>query len=146
MPHCVAVANATLGLELVLNALPRKGQVIVPSFTFIASAHAIVRTGHTPVFVDVDSRGLIDPQAVAAAVGPETVAILPVNLFGLVCDVERLSDIASSAGARLIYDSAHALGVSSAAASAALASVPAKVTSITLRSLTVRVSRFSRYS
>lgn len=113
VPHCVAVANATLGLELVLNALPRRGQVIVPSFTFIASAHAIVRTGHTPVFVDVDSRGLIDPQAVAAAVGPETVAILPVNLFGLVCDVERLSDIASSAGARLIYDSAHALGVRS---------------------------------
>ena len=49
----------------------------------------------------------------AAAVGPETVAILPVNLFGLVCDVERLSDIASSAHARLIYDSAHALGVRS---------------------------------
>jgi dTDP-4-amino-4,6-dideoxygalactose transaminase len=113
VPHAIAVANATLGLEIVLEALGVKGHVIVPSFTFVATAHAVMRQGLLPVFCDATaSYGLIDPREVERLITPETGAILAVNVYGNVCDLDALANLASKHSLKLIYDSAHALGVS----------------------------------
>lgn len=111
--HCVAVANATLGLELLMHALelPPNSKVIVPSFTFVASVHAIVRCNLQPVFCDVDERGLIDCDQIERLIDSETCAILAVNLFGFSCDINRLGSIAEKNKLQLIFDSAHGVGV-----------------------------------
>lgn len=112
VPYVVAVANATLGLELLLEMLPEKGEVILPSFTFVATVHAVMRLGHKPVFCDVrESDGLMDPKLVETLIGPDTVAILPVNVYGNVCDPEALQKLASEHSVKLFFDSAHTLGV-----------------------------------
>lgn len=111
--HCIAVSNATVGLEIALEALELKGKVIVPSFTFVASVHAISRLGLEPVFCDIDgSTGLIDLDHFEKLITSETAAVLPVSTYGNVGDVERLSSICKERGLRLLFDSAHALGVS----------------------------------
>lgn len=110
--HCIAVTNATIGLELVLSAMNLSGQVITPSFTFIATANAISRVGLEPVFCDVADNGLIDPSKVESLISSDTKAILAVNSYGNVCDVVSLEAIARLNGLKLIFDSAHGLGVS----------------------------------
>ena len=112
--HCVATCNATVALELAARALDMRGEVIVPSFTFIATAHALHWQGITPIFCDIDPRTHnIDPERVEALVTPRTSGVLGVHVWGRACDVEALGAIARRNGLRLLYDAAHAFGCSS---------------------------------
>jgi dTDP-4-amino-4,6-dideoxygalactose transaminase len=111
VPCCVAVSSCTLGLVLTLAALDLRGEVILPSFTFHATAHAVAWNGLTPVFADCDSRTFcIDPNSVRRCITRKTAAILAVHLFGNPAGVLELEDIARTAGVPLIYDGAHAFG------------------------------------
>jgi dTDP-4-amino-4,6-dideoxygalactose transaminase len=111
--HCVAVANGTLGLQLLAKAAGLTGQVLMPSFTFIGTAHALAWIGLEPVFCDIDpSTHTLDPASVEAAITPATSAILGVHLWGRPCDVEALSAIAVAHHIPLFFDAAHALGCS----------------------------------
>jgi dTDP-4-amino-4,6-dideoxygalactose transaminase len=111
--HCVAVSSCTAGLMLVLQGLNLKGEVIVPSFTFAASAHALMWCGLTPVFADIDANTYtIDPAAVERAITPRTSAILATHVFGVMCDVSALQKIARKHKLKLIFDAAHAFGAS----------------------------------
>lgn len=110
--HCVAVSSCTAGLMLVNRALGRAGgEVLLPSFTFGASAHSVAWNRLTPKFVDIDPRSLhIDPSDVERALTQETVAILATHLYGAPCAIDELNTIARSAGIKLIFDAAHAFG------------------------------------
>ncbi|HEX6182901.1 MAG TPA: aminotransferase class I/II-fold pyridoxal phosphate-dependent enzyme [Pyrinomonadaceae bacterium] len=111
--HCVAMCNATVGLEIAIRALGMKGEVIVPSFTFVATAHALQWQEITPVFCDIDPRThTLDPERVERMITPRTTGIVGVHLWGQTCDVDALSDIAARRGLRLLFDSAHAFGCS----------------------------------
>lgn len=108
--HTLAVVNATSGIELAARALDLRGEVIVPSFTFVGTAHALDWLGLTPVFVDVRAdRPTIDPTAVERLIGPATSAILGVHLWGHVCDVDALDALGAAHGLPVLYDAAHAL-------------------------------------
>ena len=109
--HCVAVANCTAGLLLVLKALDLREEVIVPSFTFHATAHAVVWNRLTPVFADCDAKTFcVSPQAVRAQLSSRTAAILGVHLFGNPAAVEELEEIAGELQIPLVFDAAHAFG------------------------------------
>jgi len=109
--HCVAVSSCTAGLMLVLRASDLSGDVVVPSFTFAATAHAVAWNALRPVFADVDEETLtLAPGAVERSLGVRTSAILATHLYGAPCDVEGLADLASSHGIRLFFDAAHAFG------------------------------------
>jgi len=109
--HCVAVSSCTSGLMLVLRAAELTGEVIVPSFTFAATAHAVDWNGLSPVFADVSADTLtLSPNAVEAAIGMRTSAILATHLYGTPCDVEGLAELADRHGVRLFFDAAHAFG------------------------------------
>lgn len=113
VPHCIAVCNATIGLELVIRSLDLSGEVIVPSFTFVATAHALQWLGLTPVFCDVDPlTHTIDPARVEELITPRTTAIFGVHTWGRSCDVEALQEIANRHGLKLIFDAAHAFASS----------------------------------
>jgi len=106
-----AVSNCSDGLIAALWAIRDPGsEVIVPGYTYLATWQAVVWAGMTPVVADVDERGLLDPAAVAAAVGPRTRAILGVHLGGHPADLPGLRAIAGRHGLALVFDSAHALG------------------------------------
>ncbi|OGC04172.1 hypothetical protein A2276_06135 [candidate division WOR-1 bacterium RIFOXYA12_FULL_43_27] len=109
--HAVALNSCTSGLILMMKVLELKGEVILPSFTFHATAHAVVWNGLTPVFVDCDPKNYnIDPKQVEKAITPKTSAILAVHLFGNPANVEALEKIAKKHKLRLIFDAAHAFG------------------------------------
>lgn len=109
--HCVAMCNATVGLEITIRALGLRGEVIVPSFTFVATAHALKWQEITPVFCDVDpTTHNIDPSQVEKLITPRTTGILAVHLWGRACDIETLQTIARNRGLRLMYDASHAFG------------------------------------
>jgi dTDP-4-amino-4,6-dideoxygalactose transaminase len=109
--HCVAVSSCTAGLMLVLRAAELTGEVIVPSFTFAATAHGVDWNGLRPVFADVDPETLtLDPASVERAVGMRTSAILATHVYGTPCDVEALMAVADEHGLRLFFDAAHAFG------------------------------------
>lgn len=111
--HCITVCNATVGLEIAIRALGMRGEVIVPSFTFIATAHALQWQGITPVFADIDPQThTIDPRAIARLITPRTTGIIGVHLWGQPCDTDALAHIAREHGFKLLYDAAHAFGVS----------------------------------
>lgn len=111
--HCIAMCNATVALEIVIRALGLKGEVIVPSFTFIATAHALQWLNVTPVFCDVDpSTHNLDPKKVLEALTPQTTAVIGVHLWGRACDVSALTEIAKEHELKLIFDAAHAFGSS----------------------------------
>jgi dTDP-4-amino-4,6-dideoxygalactose transaminase len=104
-------ANGTIALMLALKALDLEGEVVTTPFTFAATPHSITWAGLTPVFADIDPSSFnLDPSAVEAAITPNTSAILAVHVFGNVCNVAALQDIASRHGLRLVYDAAHAFG------------------------------------
>ena len=111
--HAIATCNGTAALHLILAAL-RIGpgdEVIVPSLTFIATAHAVLQTGATPVFADVDAETwCIDPAAVERAMTPSTRAIIAVHLYGHPADMEALGSIARRRGVVVIEDAAEGLG------------------------------------
>lgn len=107
-------ANGHLALEAVLQALalPAGSEVITTPFTFVSTTHAIVRCGLRPVFCDVrPSDGTLDPDCLERLISERTSAVLPVHVYGHVCDVERIGEIAARHGLKLVYDAAHAFGV-----------------------------------
>jgi dTDP-4-amino-4,6-dideoxygalactose transaminase len=109
--HCVAVSSCTAGLMLVLRALDLSGDVIVPSFTFAATAHAVAWNGLRPVFADVDPETLtLSPASVSSAIGVRTSAILATHVYGTPCHTDALVRIARTNGLRLVFDAAHAFG------------------------------------
>lgn len=111
VPHAVMVSNGTMGLILALAGLGLKGEVILPSFTFSATAHAVRWNGLTPVFVDIlPDTFTLDPAAVAAAVTPDTAAIIGVHVYGHPCEIDELKGVATQHGIPLIFDAAHAFG------------------------------------
>lgn len=113
--HCIAVCNGTVALEILIRALELRGEVIVPSFTFAATVHALAWLGVTPVFCDVDpATHNLDPALAEACITPHTTAILGVHLWGQPCSPDRFEAIARSHELELIYDAAHAFGCTSA--------------------------------
>ncbi len=108
--HVVAVASCTSGLMLVLQALGATGRVVLPSFTFAASAHAVVWAAGHPAFAEVDRRTLNLDPADAAALADGASAITATHVYGAPCDVDALAAVADSAGIPLVYDAAHAFG------------------------------------
>ena len=111
--HCVVTCNATIGLEIVVRALELTGEVIVPSMTFVATAHALRWLNLSPVFCDIDQDSLnIDAGLVEKMITPKTSGIIGVHLFGRPCDIEALEDITHRHNLKLIFDAAHAFGCS----------------------------------
>jgi dTDP-4-amino-4,6-dideoxygalactose transaminase len=111
--HCILTCNGTMALQLISKALNLQGEIILPSFTFIATAHAMQWQGLTPVFCDVDKvTNNIDAVACEKLISEKTTAILGVHLWGRPCDVEKLETIASEHNLKLFFDSAHAFGCS----------------------------------
>lgn len=111
--HCVAVCNATVGLEIASKALGMQGQVIVPSMTFIATAHSLQWNGIEPVFCDIEKTSHnIDPHSIEGLIGESTGGIIGVHLWGKPCDVLALQNIASRHNIPLLFDAAHAFGCS----------------------------------
>jgi dTDP-4-amino-4,6-dideoxygalactose transaminase len=111
--HCVAMCNATIALEIAARALDLHGEVLVPSFTFIATAHALRWQGITPVFVDIDPRTHnIDPAAIERHITARTTGIVGVHLWGRPCDTAALESIAARHNLTHFYDAAHAFACS----------------------------------
>lgn len=109
--HCIAICNGTVALELVIRALGLKGEVIIPSFTFVATAHALQWQEITPVFCDIDPRThTLDPAQVERMITPHTSGIIGVHVWGQPCDADALSIIARRRGLKLMYDASHAFG------------------------------------
>jgi len=111
--HCVAICNGTIALEIAIRALELKGEVIVPSYTFIATAHALHWQGLMPVFADIDPlTHSLDPAAVRRMITPRTSGILGVHLWGRGAAHLELQSLADEFGLKLMYDAAHAFGCS----------------------------------
>lgn len=111
--HCVAMCNGTIALEIAIRALALTGEVIVPSYTFIATAHALHWQGITPVFADIDpATHNLDPAAVRRMITPRTTGIIGVHLWGRGAPVDELQAIADEHGLQLLFDAAHAFGCS----------------------------------
>lgn len=111
--HCVAMCNATVGLEIAIRALGLNGEVIIPSFTFVATAHALQWQEITPVFCDIDPvTHSLDPRRVEELITDRTTGIIGVHLWGRPCDIDGLSELARRRNLRLLFDSAHAFGCS----------------------------------
>ena len=109
--HCIAMCNATVALSLVARALDLRGEVIMPSFTFVATAHAFQWQEITPVFCDIDpATHNIDPAQIEALITPRTTAILGVHLWGRACPIKQLEAIAQRHSLRLAFDASHAFG------------------------------------
>jgi dTDP-4-amino-4,6-dideoxygalactose transaminase len=107
--HCIAICNATVALEIAIRALGMTGEVIVPSFTFVATAHALQWQEITPVFCDIDPHTHnLDPQQVERMITPRTTGIIGVHVWGRACNIEALKDIAQRRNLRLLFDAAHA--------------------------------------
>lgn len=107
--HCVTVANGTIALEIAIRALGLTGEVIVPSFTFVATPHALQWQGLTPVFADIDPQTHnLDPASVRRMITPRTSGIIGVHLWGRAAPVAELEEIAADHGLELLFDAAHA--------------------------------------
>jgi len=112
--------NGHLALEALMEALALEGEVITTPFTFASTTHAAVRKGLTPVFADIRADDYtLDPEQVEALITDRTCAILPVHVYGSLCDVEKLEQIGQKHGIPVIYDAAHAFGVTKNGVSAA---------------------------
>lgn len=111
--HAIAMCNATVGLEIAIKAMGLTGEVIVPSFTFVATTHALHFQGLTPVFCDIDpATHNIDPARIEELITPRTSGILAVHTWGRPCDVDAIEEIAKRRGLRILYDAAHAFACS----------------------------------
>ncbi len=109
--HAVGVSSCTTGLMLTYRGLGLQGEVVVPSFTFMASVSSLVWAGLTPVFADVNPEtATLDPEAAEAAITPRTSAIVGVHTFGNPADIEALEGVARRHNLKLIFDAAHGLG------------------------------------
>lgn len=111
--HCIAMCSGTISLEIAIRALGLKGEVIIPSYTFIATAHALHWQSITPVFADIDPvTHTLDPDAVRQMITPNTSGIIGVRLWGRSIPVDALQTIADEHNLKLMFDSAHAFGCS----------------------------------
>lgn len=111
--HCIAMCNGTIALEIAIRALGLRGEVIVPSWTFVATAHALYWQGITPVFADIDPETHnLDPASVCKMITPRTSGIIGVHLWGRPAPVQELQAIADEHGLKLMFDAAHAFGSS----------------------------------
>lgn len=109
--HCVAMCNGTIALEIAIRALGLEGEVIVPSWTFVATAHALYWQGITPVFADIDpTTHSLEPDAVRRMITPRTTGIIGVHLWGRAAPIHELQTIADEHGLKLMFDAAHAFG------------------------------------
>lgn len=106
------MVNGHFAIEMSLQALNLQGEVITTPFTFASTTHAIVRNGLTPVFCDIDPiTYCIDPSKIEALITDRTCAIMPVHVYGNICNVDEIQRIAKKYGLKVIYDAAHAFGV-----------------------------------
>lgn len=111
--HCIAMCNATVALEITSRALDLKGEVIVPSFTFVATAHALQWQEITPVFCDIDPvTHCLNPWWIESMITPRTTGIIGVHLWGHPCDTEALTEVATKHRLKLMFDASHAFGCS----------------------------------
>jgi len=111
--HCIAMCNATVALEITARALELHGEVIIPSFTFIATAHSLQWQKITPVFCDLDpATHNIDPSRIEGLITPQTTGIMGVHVWGRPCNIEALEEIAQRHNLKLMFDAAHAFGCS----------------------------------
>lgn len=112
--HCITMTNGTIALEIATRALGLTGEVIVPSYTFVATAHALHWQGLVPVFADIrEETHNIDPESVRAMITPRTSGIIGVHLWGRPAPVQDLQAVADEYGLELLLDAAHAFGNSS---------------------------------
>lgn len=112
VPNIALFTNGHSALECVLEAMELEGEVITTPYTFASTTHAIVRKGLKPVFADIRySDYTLDPESIERTVTSKTTAILPVHVYGNLCDVDAIQDIADQHGLKVIYDAAHAFGV-----------------------------------
>jgi len=111
--HCVAMCNATVALEIAIRALDLRGEVIIPSYTFIATAHALQWQEITPVFADVEPNGChLDAACIERLITPRTSGIIGVHVWGQPCDTDAIESIGRRRGLKVMYDAAHAFGCS----------------------------------
>jgi dTDP-4-amino-4,6-dideoxygalactose transaminase len=111
--HCIAMCNGTVALEITIRAAGLSGEVITPSFTFVATAHSLQWQEITPVFCDVDNQTFtVDPDCIEALITPRTTGIIGVHLWGRPCDIDRLAAIALEKNLTLLFDASHAFGCS----------------------------------
>jgi len=111
--YAIAVCNATAGIELASKALELKGEVILPSYTFVATAHALQWQGITPVFADLDpATHNIDPAKIEEVITPQTTGIVGVHVWGRACNTETIEAIAARHNLKVMYDASHGFGCS----------------------------------
>ncbi|MFV0363045.1 MAG: DegT/DnrJ/EryC1/StrS family aminotransferase [Suipraeoptans sp.] len=111
VPYCMAFVNGHMALEMAIQALNIQGEVITTPFTFASTTHAIVRNNLTPVFCDIKlSDYTIDADKIEDLITDKTSAIVPVHVYGHICDVEKIERIAKKHNLKVIYDAAHAFG------------------------------------
>jgi dTDP-4-amino-4,6-dideoxygalactose transaminase len=111
--HVVAMCSGTIALETAVRALGLTGEVILPSYTFIATAHAVHWQGLTPVFADIDpATHCLDPESVRRLITPRTSGVIGVHLWGRPAPVPALEEICAAHGLKLLFDAAHAFGCS----------------------------------
>lgn len=111
VPYAMAFTNGHTALEMAIQAMDLEGEVITTPYTFASTTHAIVRNGLTPVFCDIRmSDYTMDPDKIEALITEKTSAIIPVHVYGQICDVDRIQKIADRYGLKVIYDAAHAFG------------------------------------
>ncbi len=107
------LVNGHMALEMTIQAMCLKGSIITTPFTFISTTHAIVRCGLEPIFCDIDPDDYtMDPAKLDGLLRKDTCAIMPVHVYGNVCDVEAIDDFAKKHGLKVIYDAAHTFGES----------------------------------
>lgn len=112
VPAVSLFASGTLALMAAIKALGLSGEVITTPFSFVATSHALLWNGLTPVFVDIEPETFtIDPAKIEAAITPQTSAILPVHVYGNPCATHVLEEIAQHHDLKILYDAAHAFGV-----------------------------------
>lgn len=110
--HVELMVNGHMALELTLQAMKLQGEVITTPFTFASTAHAIVRNGLVPVFCDIRSDDYtIDVDKIEELITEKTSAIVPVHVYGNLCDVDKIQQIADRYGLKVIYDAAHSFGM-----------------------------------
>ena len=111
VPHCLLFANGHLALEIAIQAMNLTGEVITTPFTFASTTHAIVRNRLIPVFCDIKSSNYtIDEDQIENCITEKTTAIIPVHVYGQICNVKKIERIAKKYNLRVIYDAAHAFG------------------------------------
>ena len=112
VPNVSLFVNGHMALEMALQAMGLSGEVITTPFTFASTTHAIVRNNLTPVFCDINEDDFtIDVSKIEALITEDTCAIVPVHVYGSLCDVEAIEHIAKKHHLKVIYDAAHAFGV-----------------------------------